>query len=128
MSQTLALTTFLCDDYDRAIAWFREALGFVLLEDTPQPGKRWVRMAASAEAQTGFLIAKATTSAQVAAIGKQAGDRVGFFLFTDDFEAKHAAMIAAGVHFREDPRREPYGTVAVFEDLYGAPWDLMQPA
>ena len=127
MPQTLVLITYLCDDYDRAIAWFRDALGFVLIEDTPQPGKRWVRMAAHPDAETGCLISKATTPAQIAAIGKQAGDRVGFFLVTDDFDAKHAAMIAAGVQFREAPRIEPYGTVAVFEDLYGAPWDLIQP-
>lgn len=128
MAQTLALVTYLCDDYDRAIAWFRDVLGFVLLEDTAQPGKRWVRMAPHPAAETGFLIARATTPAQVAAIGKQSGDRVGFFLFTDDFDTRHAAMLAAGVHFRETPRMEPYGKVAVFEDLYGAPWDLIQPA
>lgn len=128
MSRTLALTTYLCDDYDRAIAWFQDALGFVLLEDTPQPGKRWVRMAAQAGAETGFLIAQATTAAQRAAVGRQAGDRVGYFLFVDDFEAQYARMQAAGVRFCESPRDEPYGRVVVFEDLYGAKWDLMQPA
>ena len=127
MPQTLALIAYLCDDYDRAITWFRDALGFVVLEDTPQPGKRWVRMAARPDSETAFLIAKATNPAQIAAIGKQAGDRVGYFLITDNFDAKHAAMTAAGVHFREHPREEPYGKVAVFEDLYGAPWDLLQP-
>lgn len=128
MPQTLALTTYLCDDYDRAITWFRDVLGFVLLEDTPQSGKRWVRMAAGPDAQTGFLIAKATTPAQTAAIGNQAGDRVAFFLFVDDFDAQYARMRAAGVTFCEAPRDEPYGRVVVFEDLYGAKWDLMQPA
>jgi len=127
----LALVTYLTDDYDRAIAWFRDALGFVLLEDTDMgrkhgEAKRWVRMAPHPEAETAFLIAKAV-GAQAAAIGNQAGGRVGHFLVTDDFSAQKARMEAAGVHFREAPRHEPYGLVAVFEDLHGAPWDLIQP-
>ena len=128
MKNRLALVTFLTDDYDRAIAWFRDALGFVLLEDTDMgDGKRWVRMAPHPDAETAFLIAKAV-GAQATAIGNQAGGRVGHFLFTDDFAAQQARMEAAGVVFREAPRHEPYGTVAVFEDLHGAPWDLIQPS
>ena len=128
MGNRLALVTFLTDDYDRAIAWFRDALGFVLLEDTDMGGgKRWVRVAPHKGAETAFLIARAT-GAQTAFIGKQAGGRVGHILFTDDFAAQQARMTAAGVTFREAPRSESYGTVAVFEDLHGAPWDLIQPS
>ncbi|WP_298906245.1 VOC family protein [uncultured Aliiroseovarius sp.] len=124
----LALITFLTDDYDAAIAWFRSALGFVLLEDTDMGGgKRWVRMAPHPTAETAFLIAKAVDE-QADTIGRQAGGRVGHFLFTDDFDGMYARMQHAGVHFREAPRSEPYGKVVVFEDLHGNPWDLMQPS
>jgi uncharacterized glyoxalase superfamily protein PhnB len=75
-----------------------------------------------------LLLAEADSPEQLAAVGSAAGGRVGFFLHTDDFAAQHARMVAAGVRFREEPRHEPYGTVAVFEDLYGNPWDLIQPA
>ena len=122
----LALIAFLTDDYDRAINWFREALRFELLEDTDMGnGKRWVRMAPHANAETAFLIAQANGD-QADVIGRQAGGRVGHFLQTDDFAEMHAHMLAAGVRFREDPRNEPYGTVAVFEDLHGNPWDLIE--
>ncbi len=128
VTNRLALVTYLTDDYDRAITWFCDALGFVLLEDTDMGGgKRWVRMAPHKDAETAFLIAHAVGD-QVEVIGRQAGGRVGHFLFTDDFAAQQARMQAAGVKFREAPRHEPYGTVAVFEDLHGAPWDLIQPA
>ena len=126
MRNNLALVTYLTDDYDRAIAWFRDALKFVLLEDTDMGGgKRWVRMGPRAGADTAFLIARATGD-QAAAVGNQAGGRVGYFLQTDDFAQMHAHMQAAGVSFHESPRHEPYGIVAVFEDLHGAPWDLIQ--
>ena len=127
MTNTLALVAFLTDDYDKAIAWFQAALGFVLLEDTDMGGgKRWVRMAAHPPAETAFRIAKAVGD-QTDTIGRQAGGRVGHFLFTDDFDGMYARMHYAGVHFREAPRTEPYGKVVVFEDLHGNPWDLMQP-
>ena len=126
MSERLAHVTFLVRDYEEAIAFFTEKLGFALLEDTPLGGgKRWVRV--SAGDGSALLLAKADGTEQEAAVGNQAGGRVMFFLQTDDFAAKYAAMQAAGVRFREAPRREPYGTVAVFEDLYGAGWDLIQP-
>ncbi len=83
-------------------------------------------MAPHPDAETAFLIAKASTPEQTAAVGKQHGGRVGFFLNSDDFEKSYTRMIAQGVTFREAPRHEPYGTVAVFEDLYGAPWDLLE--
>ena len=125
-NNSLALVTFLTDDYDRAIHWFTDALQFVLLEDTDLgAGKRWVRMAPHVEAETAFLIARAVGD-QVGTIGTQAGGRVGHFLSTDDFDTMHAHMTLAGVTFREAPRTEPYGTVAVFEDLHGNPWDLVQ--
>lgn len=125
-NNSLALVSFLTDDYDTAIEWFTDALQFVLLEDTDLGGgKRWVRMAPHPDAETAFLIARATGD-QSAAIGKQAGGRVGHFLSTDDFDAMHAHMIGAGVTFREPPRAEPYGKVAVFEDLHANPWDLIE--
>lgn len=128
MPERLSLVAFLVEEYDPAIAWFRDCLGFHLIEDTDQGGgKRWVRMAADPGAETQFLIARAATPAQLAAVGKQAGGRVGFFLTVDDFAASHARMIAAGVVFEETPRREPYGMVAVFQDLYGNRWDLLGP-
>jgi catechol 2,3-dioxygenase-like lactoylglutathione lyase family enzyme len=126
--QNLAAVTYLVRDYDEAISWFVQALGFVLVEDVRLSGaKRWVKVAAG-EGGTTLLLAKADTAAQAAAIGKAAGGRVAFFLQTADFTASHARMLAAGITFREQPRHEAYGTVAVFEDLYGNGWDLIQPA
>jgi catechol 2,3-dioxygenase-like lactoylglutathione lyase family enzyme len=115
-------------DYDEAIAWFTGVLGFVLLEDTPrEPGKRWVRVAASADAPFSLLLARAADDAQAAHVGRFAGGRVGLFLETGDFAATHARLLASGVPFRESPRHESYGSVAVFEDLYGNRWDLIGP-
>lgn len=126
MPNRLALVAFLTDDYDRAITWFRDALRFVLLEDTDMGSdKRWVRMAPHKDAETAFLIARAV-GAQAQAIGNQAGGRVGHFLVTDNFADMHAHMLSHGVHFRETPRHETYGVVAVFEDLHGNPWDLIE--
>ena len=124
---SLALVSYLARDYDEAIDWFRDVLGFALLEDSDQGGgKRWVRMATSERAETAFLIAKAVGD-QTESMGRAAGGRVAYILATDDFEAMHTRMIAQGVHFEEDPRHEAYGTVAVFRDLYGNRWDLLQP-
>lgn len=120
---TLAL---LVPDYAAGIDFFCRQLGFDLLEDTDLGGdKRWVRVAPPG-AETAFLIARATTPDQVAAIGNQGGGRVWLFLETDDFAADHARMIAAGIVFEETPRSEPYGTVAVFADPFGNRWDLIQ--
>ncbi len=124
----LALVAYLARDYDEAIAWFRDALGFVLLEDTDQgDGKRWVRMADGPDATTELLIARAVGD-QTAHVGQTAGGRVAYFLRTDDFTAQTTRMQAAGVRFEEAPRHEAYGTVAVFQDLYGNRWDLIEPA
>ncbi|MCM2335342.1 MAG: VOC family protein, partial [Pseudomonas sp.] len=111
---------------DEAIAWFTQALGFRLLEDTSRgPGKRWVRVGPDGGG-TALLLAQPNDEAQAACIGRQAGGRVGFFLHTDDSDRDHAAMAARGVRFRQAPRREAYGSVAVFEDLYGNAWDLLE--
>lgn len=121
----LALLSILVPDYDDGIAFFTEKLGFQLLEDTDLgDGKRWVRVAPKG-AETGFLLAKAVGD-QTAAIGQQGGGRVWLFLETDDFASDHARMLAAGVTFEEQPRSEPYGTVAVFRDPFGNRWDLIE--
>lgn len=128
MTNRLALVAYLARDYDEAIAWFRAALDWRLLEDTDMGGgKRWVRMAPDADAATQFLIARAVDD-QLDHVGRHAGGRVGYFLHCDDFAASHARMRAAGVAFEEAPRHEAYGIVAVFRDLYGNRWDLIEPA
>jgi catechol 2,3-dioxygenase-like lactoylglutathione lyase family enzyme len=126
----IALVTLVVDDYDEAIRFYTEALGFRLAEDAPRPdGSRWVVVEPGAPGQgTALLLARAKGDAQRARIGDQTGGRVGFFLYTDDFARDHARMTAAGVAFLEDPRHEAYGSVAVFRDLYGNRWDLLQPA
>jgi catechol 2,3-dioxygenase-like lactoylglutathione lyase family enzyme len=115
-------------DYDEAIAWFTGKLGFVLVEDTPlEEGKRWVLVAADAASGPRLLLARAATPEQAARVGDQTGGRVALFLETDDLAGDFAAMIAAGVRFRRMPKQEAYGIVAVFEDLYGNLWDLIEP-
>ncbi|HEY8616859.1 VOC family protein [Phenylobacterium sp.] len=127
MPQRLALTALLVRDYDEAIGFYVGKLGFELVEDTHMGGgKRWV-VVRPAGSEAGLLLARASGE-QARAVGDQAGGRVFLFLETDDFDRDHARMAAAGVRFLEAPRREPYGTVAVFEDLYGTKWDLIQPA
>lgn len=124
----IAHLTYLVADYDEAIAWFTDKLGFTLIEDAPlNETKRWVRVAPP-DGGTALLLARADTRAQRAAIGAQAGDRVFLFLETDDFARDHAVMTTRGISFLEQPRHEPYGTVAVFEDLCGQKWDLIEPA
>ena len=128
MKQTLSLVALVVDDYDAAIAHYTGVLGFELLEDTDRGnGKRWVRVAPRGSNETGLLLARASDDAQRARIGDQHGGRVGFFLQTDDFWRDHAAMKANGIEFLEEPREEPYATVAVFRDRYGNRWDLLQP-
>jgi catechol 2,3-dioxygenase-like lactoylglutathione lyase family enzyme len=123
---TLARTTLLVRDYDEAIRFFTDALGFALVDDADLGGgKRWVIVAAPGGGE--LLLPRASTPEQQARIGDQTGGRVAFFLHTDDFARDHTNMVAAGIRFREPPRREAYGTVAVFEDLYGNAWDLIGP-
>lgn len=120
--------SLLVHDYDEAIAFYVGKLGFDLSEDTDMGGgKRWVRVTPKG-GETSLLLARATTKAQTAQVGNQAGGRVWLFLETGDLMRDHAAWLAAGVAFRETPRHEPYGKVVVFEDLYGNAWDLIEPA
>ena len=144
----IAHLTFLVRDYDEAIAWFTGKLGFALVEDTDLGrGKRWVlvgppfegraptsrakasdgRAIASGGEGVRLLLARASTPAQQAMIGRQGGGRVFLFLETGDFARDHAAFVSHGVRFLEPPRHEAYGIVAVFEDLYGNRWDLIEP-
>ncbi len=124
---SLAMVTVVVPDYDRAIDYFTQSLGFALVEDTPvADGKRWVVVSPGGGAK--ILLARAAGDDQAAAIGRQAGGRVGFFLHTDDFDATFAAYRAAGVAFAEEPRTEPYGRVVVFADIFGNRWDLIGPA
>jgi catechol 2,3-dioxygenase-like lactoylglutathione lyase family enzyme len=125
----LAAVSLLVRDYDEAILWFAECLGFEVVEDRPlADGKRWVVVKQPGSDGPRLLLARAATPEQEAAVGKQAGGRVFMFLETDDFARDRRAMHAAGVRFVEPPRHEDYGTVAVFLDLYGNKWDLIQPA
>ena len=128
----LARVTVLVRDYDEALAFYVGVLGLELVEDTPlEPEKRWVVVRAPGpDGAVGgeLLLARAATPDQAARVGDQAGGRVFLFLETDDFGRDHAALIGRGVRFLEPPREESYGTVAVFEDLYGNRWDLIEPA
>lgn len=127
MPQRLALSALLVRDYDEALAFFTDKLGFDLVEDTDQGGgKRWVVVRPKG-GEAGLLLARPVEPRQEARIGDAGGGRVMFFLETDDFAGDHARMQAAGVRFLEAPRHEPYGVVAVFEDLYGNRWDLIEP-
>ena len=123
----LGLVTYVAREYDEAIGFFVGKLGFTLVEDTDLgDGKRWVVVSAGEGAS--LLIARAEGEQQEASIGNQTGGRVSFFLQTDNFERDFAVWTSRGVKFHEQPRREVYGTVAVFEDVYGNTWDLIQPA
>ena len=125
--RTIATATLLVRDYDEAIAWFTGVLGLDLIEDTPLgDGKRWVQVGQLAGGGARLLLAEAIGAEQAARIGDQAGGRVAFFLETDDFERDHARMMSHGVEFLEEPRAEAYGTVAVFRDIYGNKWDLVE--
>ena len=122
----LGAVSYLVRDYDEAISWFAGCLGFALIEDVRlNDSKRWVMVEATGGGSR-LLLAKADGPEQEAAIGRAAGGRVAFFLYTDDFALDHAAMLTKGVKFRESPRDEAYGRVAVFEDLYGNGWDLIE--
>jgi catechol 2,3-dioxygenase-like lactoylglutathione lyase family enzyme len=126
-TRRLGTVALVVREYDEAIAWYREKLGFVLIEDTPLGnGRRWVLVAAGAAAETRLLLARAATPEQAARIGDQTGGRVALFLETDDFDRDFRDFTAAGVHFVRPPRAEAYGMVAVFEDLYGTKWDLIE--
>ena len=125
----IAKLAFIVRDYDEAIAWFTRCLGFELADNIDMGnGKRWVVVQPQGGRGAALLLARAVGAEQEAAIGNQSGGRVFLFLETDDFDRDHARMLREGVRFRETPRTEPYGKVAVFEDLYGNGWDLIGPA
>ncbi len=130
MPQSLAHIALVVRDYDEAIAWFTGMLGFTLVADQYQPeqDKRWVLVAppGAPEGSTTILLARASSPEQERFIGNQAGGRVFLFLQTDDFRRDYEAMLAKGVVFIREPKEAPYGTVAVFKDLYGNLWDLVQ--
>ncbi|WP_208113845.1 VOC family protein [Phyllobacterium brassicacearum] len=120
------MITLVVRDYDEAIAWYTKVLGFSLVSDTPlSDAKRWV-VVAPEKGDSRLLLAKADGEIQEASIGNQTGGRVALFLQTDDFAQDYATMMKDGVRFLEEPRHETYGSVAVFEDLYGNKWDLLE--
>ncbi len=128
MNQSIGAVSLLVRDYDEAISFYTGKLRFRLVEDTPLgDGKRWVLLAPPGSREARLLLARARTPAEIAAVGRQAGGRVFLFLHTDDFDRDHREMVERGVKFAEAPRQEAYGTVAVFEDLYGNTWDLIMP-
>lgn len=131
MAQTLGYLALVVREYDEAIAFFTESLGFQLIEDSVSRDrlgheKRWVLVAPPGSHGTKLLLARASTPEETSRLGNQTGGRVFLFLHTDDFWRDYRAMTARGVKFCEAPREEAYGTVAVFEDLYGNKWDLLQ--
>ena len=128
MKQTIVHIALVVKDYDEAIAFYTEKLHFTLLEDTYQPeqDKRWVVVAPPGSAETTLLLARASKPEQESFIGKQTGGRVFLFLNTDDFWLDYNEMVAKGITFIRPPKQQDYGLVAVFEDLYGNLWDLLQ--
>jgi len=126
MNQTLALISYVVRDYDEAIAFFTNVMQFELVEDTPQDNKRWVVVRPRGGTGASLLLAKTDSPEQIAAVGNQTGGRVFLFLQTDDFQRDFEHMLLHGIEFMEEPRHEVYGTVAVFKDLYGNKWDLLQ--
>ena len=128
MGLEIARLSLAVRDYDEAIAFFTRALRFAVLEDEPRGGgKRWV-VVAPRRSGVALVLAKAVTPEQQARVGDQTGGRVLLFLHTDDFDGEHAHMVAAGVRFLEQPRHEPHGRVAIFLDLYGNRWELIEPS
>lgn len=128
MKQSIAHVALVVRDYDEAIDFYTRKLHFTLVEDTYQPeqDKRWVLVAPPGSSGTSLLLARASKPEQKAFIGNQAGGRVFLFLQTDDFWRDYQEMLSVGIRFIREPKVEPYGTVAVFEDLYGTLWDLIE--
>ncbi len=129
MKQFIGLTSLVVRDYDEAIAFYVGTLGFTLVEDSyvPEQDKRWVVVAPPGATEGRLLLARAVGEEQISRIGNQTGGRVFLFLYTDDFWRDFNAYKARGVVFVREPKEEPYGTVAVFQDVYGTLWDLVQP-
>jgi len=130
MRQYLGLAAIVVRDYDEAIEFYTQTLGFDLAEDTflPDENKRWLVVSPPGSREAGLLLARASGAEQVAHTGNQTGGRVSFFLYTDDFWRDYEVYRDKGVTFVRDPKTEKYGTVAVFRDLYGNLWDLLEPA
>ncbi len=126
MTQKLGYIALVVRDYDEAIKFYTQSLGFQLVEDSDLDGKRWVRVRPQGSTETDLLLAKAVNPEQASRIGNQTGGRVFLFLHTDDFWRDYRAMTERGVKFIRPPSEESYGTVAVFEDLYGNKWDLLE--
>ena len=128
MYNRIAHIALVVKDYDEAILFYTNKLDFILLEDTKiDELKRWVVVAPPGAKECSLLLAKAANEKQLASIGNQTGGRVGFFLFTDDFNRDYNKLVNRGVTFVRPPKKEPYGIVAVFQDLYGNLWDLLEP-
>jgi len=129
-NQRIGLTTLVVDEYDAAIEFFVDKLGFQLVEDTliKSENKRWVVVAPNGSTESGLLLAKASDDIQVNSIGNQTGGRVAFFLYTDDFWRDFEQYKSKGIKFIREPVKQPYGTVAVFEDICGNLWDLLEPS
>lgn len=128
MNQRLAHVTVLVRQYDEAIAFYTTVLGFTLEANLEMGGgKRWVVVAPPGPVGCGLLLAEAKTEEEQRAVGRQGAGRVWLFLHTDDFWRDYPVLRARGLRFQEEPRSEPYGHVAVFEDLYGNRWDLLEP-
>lgn len=128
MTQLLAHIAIVVDEYDRAIDYYTNTLGFELIEDSPREnGKRWVLVAPVGRAGANLLLARAANPEQSSRIGNQTGGRVFLFLHTDDFVRDYANYVERGVEFTESPRDEAYAIVVVFRDIYGNLWDLIQP-
>jgi catechol 2,3-dioxygenase-like lactoylglutathione lyase family enzyme len=129
MKQCLGLVSLLVRDYDEALDFFVGKLGFSLVEDSfvPEQTKRWIVVAPPGAVESRLLLARAATEEQLSRVGSQTDDRVFLFLHTDDFARDYERYRANGIVFVREPRTEPYGTVAVFRDLYGNLWDLLQP-
>jgi catechol 2,3-dioxygenase-like lactoylglutathione lyase family enzyme len=129
MKQWIGLVSVVVRDYDEALAFYVGTLGFTLVEDTfiAEQNKRWVVVSPPGATQTRLLLARASGAEQASRVGNQTGGRVALFLYTDDFARDYQRYKANGVVFVREPKSEPYGTVAVFKDLYGNLWDLLQP-
>jgi catechol 2,3-dioxygenase-like lactoylglutathione lyase family enzyme len=131
MAQTIGYVALVVRDYDEALAFFTHSLGFTVIEDAVAKDrlgndKRWVIVSPPGSRGSSLLLARASTAEEASRVGNQTGGRVFLFLHTDDFWRDYHEMLARGVKFNEAPRQEPYGTVAVFEDLYGNKWDLLE--
>jgi catechol 2,3-dioxygenase-like lactoylglutathione lyase family enzyme len=130
MKQSLGLVSLVVRDYDEALEFFVGKLGFILVEDTfvPEQAKRWIVVSPQGASESRLLLAQASSPEQACCVGRQTGGRVFLFLYTDDFWRDYKGYLESGVEFVRPPKQQPYGIVAVFKDLYGNLWDLLQPA